>query len=268
MWFGWSKRRRRERLRTAEFPSAWRNILHENMPLYERLPAEDRREIEGHIQVFLAEKRFEGCAGLAITDEVRVTVAAQACLLLLHRDTDYYPGLRSIIINPTGYTAEEANYSSRGVVTERPTQRLGESWGHGAVVLAWNSVLHGAADVTDGHNVALHEFAHQLDQEDGVADGAPDLHAALFSPGRRGRCLAWARILSAEFERLQQEVNEGKPTVLDAYGTKNPAEFFAVVTECFFEKPQQLQQKHPKLYDELRKFYRQDPVWWSADPGQ
>jgi MtfA peptidase len=241
-------------------------MLRRNLSLYRYLPAEDRGELEGHIQVFLAEKRFEGCDGLSITDEIRGTVAAQACLLLLHRDTDYYPGLRSIVIYPSAYTAEETSYSDHGVVTERQDHRLGESWESGAVVLAWDSVLHGAADASDGHNVALHEFAHQLDQEDGVADGAPVLDAKLFSPERQGRYLAWARILSAEFERLQQEVHRGQSTVLDAYGATNPAEFFAVATECFFEQPQKLLKKRPELYEQLRKFYRQDPVLWKPDP--
>jgi MtfA peptidase len=247
------RRRRRERLRATPVPDAWRAIVERNVALYRRLPEADRRELLAHIQVFLAEKHFEGCGGLELTDEIRVTIAAQACVLLLHRETDYYPECASILVYPHAYMAPVLEQSGYGVVHEGASARLGESWVRGVVVLSWDDVLAGAADVHDGHNVVLHEFAHQLDQEDGSGDGAPPLP-------RRSMYVAWARVLSAEYEALRADAASGRRSVLDHYGATNPAEFFAVASECFFEKPQQMRAKHPELYDELREFYAQDPL--------
>lgn len=171
MW----KKQRRNTLRSALFPPDWTRILEERFPLYARLPDEDRKELQGHVHVFLAEKKFEGCGGLEINDEMKVCIAAQACLLLLHRDTDYYPGLRSILVYPNTYVVKTTRHVGAGVVEERPESRLGEAWHLGAVVLAWDAVHHGTANPDDGHNVVFHEFAHQLDFEDGQADGAPVL---------------------------------------------------------------------------------------------
>ena len=254
---GFFRRRRRPKVRARPFPAAWRLILEERLGYYCCLPPEDRRELEGHVQVFLAEKRFEGCAGLEITDEIRVTIAAQACRLLLHRDTDYYPGLTTILVSPSSYVAQQKSIGPAGVVTEGATVRLGESWHAagvgGPVVLSWQDVRAGAADIHDGRNVVFHEFAHQLDGESGSVEGAPALEA-------RSMYLAWARVLGGEFERLAADLRERRPTVLDAYGATSPAEFFAVLTEAFFEKPGELRARHPELYEQLRLFYRQDPA--------
>jgi len=225
----------------------------ETLPLYRRLSEADQEELRGHVLVFLSEKRFEGCDGLEITDAIRVTVAAHACLLLLHRETDCYPDLSSILIYPHAYETHQEQLLPGGIVAEGPSVRLGESWLRGEVVLAWDAVEAGFRDVRDGQNVVLHEFAHQLDQEDGRADGAPVLES-------RARYAPWARILSKEYERLQQAVEAGRRTDLDAYGATNPAEFFAVVSEAFFERPRKLQRKHPDLYAQLSDFYAQDPA--------
>jgi hypothetical protein len=250
--FDFFKRRRRERLRAAPFPPGWEQILRRNVPLCDRLTDADRRELQGHIHVFLAEKHFEGCGGLALTDEIRVTIAAQACLLLLHRDTDYYRRLVTILVYPSAYLAKGVESLGGGFVLEGEQGRLGEAWTDGVVVLSWDDVQVGASDIRDGHNVVLHEFAHQLDQEDGVADGAPVL-------GARSRYVVWARVLGTEYEQLRRTSRKGKKSVLDRYGATKPAEFFAVATECFFEKPAQMRKKHPELYEELRDYYRQDP---------
>lgn len=199
-----------------------------------------------------------------MTDEVRVLIAAQACLLLLHRETDYYPRLRSIVVYPEAYVAKTRWREGDEDTGRESRARLGESWQTGAVVLAWSSALSGAVNPADGQNVTLHEFAHQLDQEDGAADGVPPLAAEGFLQ-RRGRYLAWARVMRPEFERLQEGAGRGHKTVLDQYGASNPPEFFAVATECFFEKPRQLRKKHPALYDELSRFYQLDPAAF-ADP--
>ena len=251
--FGFFKRRRRERLRSASFPQGWLEIIERNVRLYRRLPQADRQELHGLVQIFLAEKYFEGCGGLEMTDEVRVTIAASACLLLLHRDTDIYPHLITILVYPTAYVAKTKKPIGGTHILESESINLGESWSSGVVVLSWDNVLASASDVRDGQNVVLHEFAHQLDREDGWVDGAPPLE-------RRSQYVTWARVLGAEYERLQRASQLGRSTVLDQYGATDPAEFFAVATECFFEKPHVLRQRHPELYEELKSFYRQDPA--------
>jgi Mlc titration factor MtfA (ptsG expression regulator) len=251
--FGWLKRRRREALKRAAFPAAWRAIIEKNVPYAAGLSVEDRQELLGHVQVFLAEKHFEGCGGLSLTDEVRVTIAAQACVLLLHRQTDYYPRLVSILVYPSTYLVPGGRPAANGLPDEAPQARLGESWARDLVVLAWDSVLSGASDIHDGHNVVLHEFAHQLDQEDGAGDGAPILP-------RRSMYLAWARVLGHDFDQLVRDTERHHRTLIDRYGATNPAEFFAVVTETFFEKPRQLRSKYPELYLQLQQFYLQDPA--------
>jgi Mlc titration factor MtfA (ptsG expression regulator) len=251
--FGIFRNRRRERLLSQPFPSAWLTIIKHNVSIYIHLPQADQQELQGHIQVFLAEKLFEGCGGLELTDEVKVTIAAQACLLLLHRETSYYPRLITILVYPQAYVAKSVEQIGGGVVLEGETARLGEAWKEGVVVLSWDDVRRGTSDLHDGHNVVLHEFAHQLDQQDGTADGAPTLE-------RRSQYVTWARVLSDDYDQLRRDTEQGRTDVLDEYGATNPAEFFAVATECFFEKPIQLRRKHPQLYEELKAYFRQDPV--------
>jgi Mlc titration factor MtfA (ptsG expression regulator) len=255
----WFNKLRRQRVTAVEFPSAWREILRRQFPLYQRLSATDRKELEAHVQCFLAEKDFEGCGGLVITDEIRLTVAAQACVLLLRRPTNSFEQLRSILVYPSTYFARSGGHDAE----EESSARLGESWDHGTVVLAWDSVLRGAANPYDGHNVVLHEFAHQLDQQDGTADGAPILGQGQPVRERATIYSTWARILGAEYEQLRHRTGKGRKSVLDSYGATKPAEFFAVATECFFEKPIQLRDKHPQLYAELKRYYNQDPAEWS-----
>ena len=182
-----------------------------------------------------------------------MTIAAHACILLLHRTTDYYPGLYTIIVYPGTYVAQRAVREPIGIVTERTETRLGESSSRGAVVLSWDAVEAAASDVGDCRNVVLHEFAHQLDAEDGSVDGAPVL-------ADRSRYVVWARILGREYERLRRDTALGRQTVLDRYGATSPVEFFAVTTECFFTRPELLKAGHPELYGELRDYYQQDPV--------
>jgi MtfA peptidase len=249
------KRRRRRRLMQRPFPAAWRAILERNVPYCLCLPDDRLRELHGLIQVFLAEKHFEGAEGLAVTDEIRVTIAAQACVLLLGRETEFYPDLMSIVVYPHAYLAPTAQRVAGGAVAEGAQVRLGESWRRGAVVLSWDDVARGASDVRDGQNVVFHEFAHQLDNESGIADGAPRLP-------ERSMYIAWARVLGGEYAALVASLEERRPTFLNAYGATNPAEFFAVVTEFFFERPRELLEHAPELYEQLRLFYRQDPASW------
>jgi MtfA peptidase len=250
------KQRRRRRLRMRPFPSMWLKVIRRRVPYAQILPKDALGELQGHIQVFLEEKNFEGCGGLRINDEIRVTIAAQACLLLLNRVTDYYPLLRTVLVYPGAYVAPVMESVGHGIVLEGESIRTGESWQHGSVIVSWEDVLYGAADIHDGQNVVLHEFAHQLDQEAGVAEGAPILpHHTMYSE--------WARVFSAEYTQLKIDAEHGRETIVDKYGIVNPAEFFAVATEAFFEKPFQLREKHPELYALLRLYYCQDPVKYS-----
>ena len=248
------KQHRRHKIRSLPFPGEWEQILNRNVALYGRLPEELRGQLRGHVRVILAEKNFEGCGGLELTDEIRVTIAAQASVLLLNRPSDYYPRLASILVYPASYVPRAPDDDER---LDAPDDvRLGESWNTGIVVLSWDDALRGASDRAEGHNVVLHEFAHQLDQEDGEAQGAPVLPS-------RNAYRSWARVLRKEFERHRRRTRRGKRTVMDSYGAKDPAEFFAVATEAFFEKPRQLKERHSALYEELSGYYRLDPAaWW------
>lgn len=251
------KHRRRERLRAQPFPAAWQRIIERNVAVYRRLPPEDQRELLGHVQVLLAEKDFEGCGGLELTDEIRVTIAAEAAVLLLHRDTDYYPELKSILVYPTAYVVSDERPVGGGMWTESDEVRLGHTAPTlGALVIAWDDALRGARMLDDGSNVVFHEFAHQLDFEDRVVDGTPLLEPRQYA--------SWARVLSPEYDALRRAASEAQPTLIDQYGATNPAEFFAVLTELFFERPTELRERHAELYEELKGFYRQDPATWPA----
>jgi MtfA peptidase len=228
-------------------------VLEGRVAHWRELGERDQRELAGHLQVMLDEKRFEGCGGLELDDEVRLTIAAQACLLLLHRDTDYFPGVLSIVVYPSVYWAPRAQTRPGGVLDTSVEVREGESWERGAVVLAWDRVLSGAADAHSGQNVVLHEFAHQLDVESGDADGAPPMR------GRAAR-RAWAEAFSEAYEGHRRALAEGAATLLDPYGATNPAEFFAVTTETFFERPRALAREHPALYAVLAGFFHQEPA--------
>ena len=250
------KRRRRDKLRARPFPAAWLAHLADNVPFYARLAAEAQAELRGLIQVFLAEKNFEGCGGLEMTDEVRVTIAAQACLLLLHRETDvfparHHPSWSTRQLRSSRRTAAERRRRGRG---GRRRSCVGEAWQHGRGDPGLGRRAAGAArDIRDGYNVVLHEFAHQLDQEDGDADGTPALGA-----GRATRDVGPCP--GREYDApLRDDVDARPPTLLDAYGADDPAEFFAVATESFFGKAAAMKKRHGALFGLLQGYYRQDP---------
>jgi Mlc titration factor MtfA (ptsG expression regulator) len=248
-----TKKGRRKRLMGTPLPPGWLAIVERNAPYYRELPHGGQRELQGLTQIFLAEKGFEGCNGLEITDEIRVTIAAQACMLLLHRKTDIYPLLQSVLVYPDTFVAPVKMHEPGGIVIEDEEEREGESWERGSLILSWKEVLESVADPHDGYNVVFHEFAHQLDDEWGVADGAPSLP-------RKSMYKEWARVFKAEYDALVEADDREEETFLDPYGAENPAEFFAVVTECFFEMPVELREHHPELYKQLRLFYEQDPA--------
>jgi hypothetical protein len=247
------KAKRRQRLMDAPFPKDWEAILSQRVAYASRIPAVQQDRLRGLIQVFLDEKAFEGCGGLGITDEVRITVAGHACILLLGGQSDMYPKLRTILVYPRPYLAPRIMYEPDGTVSEELQGRSGESWSFGNIVLSWKDIVRDSANIARGRNVVFHEFAHQLDFESGSTQGAPILP--------RGASYAdWARVLGGVYESLVDSLEQDKPTVLDKYGASNPAEFFAVATEAFFLKPADLKARHPELYSQLKLYYHQDPL--------
>ena len=245
-------------LRSRPFPPSWLAILEPGLPIYTALSMQEQSRLRQLIQLFIARKRFYGCAGLIITEEIRVTIAAEACLLLLNKGWSVYPKLSSILVYPTAFRVARDQHQADGTVAAAEHHLLGESWSNGRVILSWDDVEHGVGDFTDGHNVVLHEFAHQLDAESGSTNGAPPL--------RRNSYQSWASIFTENFENLQAMSLHRHKTVIDEYGATNPAEFFAVATETFFEKPRQLYLKRPELYEELRQYYQLDPREWHGRP--
>jgi len=271
---------RRRAWASRPFPAAWRTILRRRVPLYRRLPADLQHRLRRHILVFLAEKPFVGCAGLEITDEMRVTIAAQACLLRLKRGGPLFPELRQVLVYPGAFVVERVDAAPGGVLREQRRALAGESWSRGQVILSWQEVLDGARVPDDGHNVVLHEFAHQLDQETGNANGSPRL-------GSRAAHERWAAVMAREFAGLQARIRareaardraqaawswfdpsaQGTPEpapddLISDYGATNEAEFFAVVTEVFFEQADALAERHPALFALLRDYYAVDPREW------
>ena len=241
-------------LRRKPFPAPWLAILEARLPVYTLLSQEEQTHLRQLIQLFIARKTFYGCAGVVITDEIRITIAAQACLLLLNKGWRVYPKLTSVLVYPTAFRVDHERHQADGTVAAGGDNLLGESWGNGRVILSWDDVEKGAGDFTDGHNVVLHEFSHQLDAESGSTNGAPPL--------RRNSYKSWAKVFSENFESLKDRSFNGQSTVMDEYGTTNPAEFFAVATETFFEKPHQLYEVRPELYEELSRYYQIDPRKW------
>lgn len=253
--FAW-RRWRYRRAVYGPFPAHWQEILDQYLPVYSRLPTALQSQLQRLVMDFLYYKRFVGCAGLEVTEAMRLIIAAEACMLILNRPSQRYAGLRWIYIYPSTFVAQREQSDAYGVVSQTRSAMLGESWSNGRVILAWDSVARGIADFNDGRNVVLHEFAHQLDTEDGSADGAPLLYT-------RDSYAIWSQVFSEEFQKLHRELAMGFRTLIDSYGATNPAEFFAVVTELFFERPAAMRERHPELFEQLLNYYRVNPLEWS-----
>ncbi len=249
---------RRSRVVETAFPASWRKILQQQVPLVRRLPVHLQLQLKKHMQVFIAEKSFLGCGGLQITEEMRVVIAAQACLLILNRVTDYFANVRQILVYPGAFVVNRTSVDGAGVQQENRQALAGESWSQGQVILSWQDPLEGAAIADDGRNVVIHEFAHQLDQENGAARGAPPPTLG----DARHDAKRWSQVFHAAYAQLQSEARHGVEGLLDHYGAQDPAEFFAVVSEVFFERPQALAAEYPSLYQELSGYYKVDPAGW------
>jgi Mlc titration factor MtfA (ptsG expression regulator) len=251
---------RRRRVLARPFPPAWREHLRAGMAHYARLSSEQRSLLEQLVQLLVAEKHWEGLGGLELTDEVRVTIAGQAGLLLLGFTRDavhanLYRNVLSILVYPTTVMPRRAQASVFAAphVVRPIVPVLGEAHAQGPVVLTWDAVRRGGIHPELGHNVVYHEFAHKLDMLDGYSDGTPPL-------ATRAANARWTAVCTREYEALRAAFERGEPTFLDPYAATSASEFFAVATELFFDRPRQLRAAHPELYEVLRDFYRQDPA--------
>ena len=255
-WLFGSKARRREQLLSEPFPDAWLQIVRRTVHFYERLSENEKRRLRECIQIFVAEKRFVGCAGLMVTDDIKVTIAAGACVLLLGLPRlDIFPKLREVIVYPDSLADSVEAIGPDGRPYQISQVRAGEAWLRGPVVLAWSSVRRSVASPVDGYNVVYHEFAHVIDMQNSSADGMPP-------PASKAQYDRWARVFFKEFDRFVHASHRGMLTLIDPYGATNPAEFFAVVTEHFFEQPRQPEINHPELFELLADYYQVNPIRW------
>jgi Mlc titration factor MtfA (ptsG expression regulator) len=255
MLFSWLRNRRRRTILAASFPEAWQTILHERVGHYELLAGADQKKLRDAVQIMLAEKEWEGCRGLEVTDDIRVTIAALAALLILGLDDFYFDNVVTILVYPNEYVVKEERAIAGGATLEGESDRLGEAHYRGPVILSWAEIRENAIAPGYGRNLVFHEFAHQLDMLNGAIDGTPKLPTDELAQ-------RWAEIMDKEYRRLDQAERRGRETLLDPYGATNPAEFFAVATECFFDAPRAMQQEYRKLYELFRDYYRQDPARW------
>lgn len=253
---GWLRERRRRRLLEQPFPEAWEDILRQSVPHAAHLGVDEAGRLRDFIRIFVAEKHFEGCGGFEMTDEVRVTIAAQAGLLVLGLPHEYFKNVETLLVYPTTVVTPERRLGTFEVPTA-PARTgipiLGEAQLRGPVLLVWDAVKQSARHPEGGHDVVYHEFAHKLDMLDGALDGTPPL-------GDRESVRRWASVCEKAFTQLRERVGRGQRTFLDAYGATNEAEFFAVATEFFFDRPKAMLSHEPELYELLRDFYRQDPA--------
>ncbi len=244
---------KRKWLLRKPFPASYQTILETKVPYYAALPADLQETLRRYITIFLDEKLFEGCGGLNLTEEMKVTIAAYACILLLGEPADYYPDLRSILVYPDDYVAPVEDEIDGGIIVEGRESRKGEYWSVGSIVLSWKGIERNIYHTSGRENLIFHEFAHQLDGRYGLSAGVRD-------DGKPLRDDEWTTTLATVYSGLQKKLQRGQNTVLDPYGAENPAELFAVATEAFFCIPKELQREYPDFYSLLKAFYKVDPV--------
>ncbi|HET6423838.1 MAG TPA: M90 family metallopeptidase [Planctomycetaceae bacterium] len=252
--FGWYQQWRRKRLLVTPLDPAWMDMIQSRCKPFGSLSSEQQTRLVNDVRIFIAEKHWEGCNGLVVTDEMRVTIAVQACLMALGFPGVPFERLLSVLIYPDTFVAKATRQQPWGVVQENDEPRLGEAWYQGPVVLSWKEVLEQTTGVQPARNVVIHEFSHLLDMQNREVDGIPDLdhtHSA-----------NWVPIFEEAYERLVRQARLGRVSVLDDYGATSKIEFFAVSSEAFFEQPQRLRDEFPSLYGILNEYYRQDPAAW------
>jgi Mlc titration factor MtfA (ptsG expression regulator) len=217
----------------------------------------DRGKLRRVVQILIAEKEWEGCRGLELTDEMRVNIAALMAILILGFDDFYFDHVQTILVYPDEYVVKQERGLGGGALIEEDSERLGEAHYRGPVILSWRDIEEHVPG--HGNNLVFHEFAHQLDMLNGAADGTPILQTDDLAA-------RWAKVMNAEYRRLQRAERSHRETLLDPYGASDPAEFFAVTTECFFDAPHEMHEVYPALYELFRDYYRQDPARWPPFP--
>jgi Mlc titration factor MtfA (ptsG expression regulator) len=251
MIFSWLQRRRRRALLASSFPDAWQSYLTQNVAHYTFLSTSEQAKLRDDLRIFITEKHWEGCGGLALTDEIQVTIAALASILTLGFEDEHFERVQSVLVYPEAYVVPVDQPIGSHVTLQMLQDRLGEAHYRGPVILSWNEVLAAAREPGAGVNLVFHEFAHQLDMLDGLVNGTP----VLTSDELAGR---WRRVMDREFEAHRH--NRHRNSLLDPYGATSEAEFFAVATECFFDRPLDLRHEHQDLYALLRDYFNQDPA--------
>ncbi|HZZ29782.1 MAG TPA: M90 family metallopeptidase [Pirellulales bacterium] len=255
--FSWFRARHRQQLLREPFPAEWFSVLSQQVRHYRYLDAEKRARLQGCVQVMVAEKDWFGGSGFQLTDTMKITIAGYAAVMTLGLDEPYYfDRLKSIIVYSGAYMSHVSQYDLHPPLGSLGP-RLGEAWHHGPVVLSWQEIA-GAQKSRPGNNLVVHEFAHHVDGLDGSVDGTPAIVG-------REQSRTWYRVTETEYERICSEAARGEATLLDRYGASNRAEFFAVASECFFERPHALRERHPALYEVLSNFYCQDVAVWLPD---
>ncbi|WP_170759407.1 zinc-dependent peptidase [Ruegeria lacuscaerulensis] len=249
----WSKSQARQKLLSTPLSDQQQTIIEQQVPLIRRLPPDLRAHLDGKVNLFLDQVSFYGCEGLEVTDEMRLAIAAQACLLVVNSDL-WYDHLTTILIYPSAFKSRQRRQDGY-VVSEKEIVRTGESWDRGPVILSWSHSKQGALNDRDGQNVVLHEFAHQVDDMSGGTNGVP-----ILSDGQS--FAEWERVFLTAYDAHVRAVERGQHTVIDAYGAVGHEEFFAVSVEVFFEKPRELKGAVPDVYNQLSKLFRLDPVSW------
>jgi Mlc titration factor MtfA (ptsG expression regulator) len=255
MLFSWLKKRRRRHLLAEAFPDAWLSTLQDRVGHYRVISDADQHKLCDAARILIAEKDWEGCRGLELTDDMRVTIAALAGILILGLSDYYFDNVQTILVYPNAYVVKEERAFAGGATIEGDSDRLGEAHYRGPVILSWEETLANALQPGYGSNLVFHEFAHQLDMLNGAIDGTPNLQTNHLAE-------RWARVMNREYRRLQAAESRGTETLLDPYGANDPAEFFAVATECFFDAPREMSREYPELYELFREYFHQDPATW------
>ncbi len=253
--FGLFKNRRRKKLLEAPLSDDWREIIESNIAVYSLLSPHQQRRLVQAVKVIAAERSFVGCQGLEITDEVKVTISAQAAILLLGEDGYYFDRVPTIFVYPRHQLARAVHDMAHAQLVEEDVPIDGQALEQGEIRLAWNEVLYGASDPADGENVVLHELAHHLDRLDGEMGGTPPLTS-------REQREQWLAVFDRELAAIRREQDRGNETFLHEEAAESRAELFAYSTECFFEQPHELEQWHPDLFGCLLSFYKTDPREW------
>ena len=244
----WLNRRiiQRSTINNAQWDTAFKAL-----PLLKRLRPKEKRQLEELSILFLHRKAFEGAHDMEVTQPMQLIIALQACLPILNLGLDWYEGWTSIIVYPSGFAPKRVVRDEYGLEHTVQSNLAGEAWYRGPVILAWDETEH--AGIIDGHNLVIHEFAHKLDMQNGEANGFPPLH-------REMDPVVWTEVFSAGFEDFQQQCSSGNDVGIDCYGASSPAEFFAVLSEVFFERPEVIQRHYLDVYELLKQYYRQDPL--------